>query len=64
MSITQLRELYEEGLPVREIAERLGLADHVIWTRVQRLRTDGVGLPPRRPRWTDADRALLAERRH
>lgn len=59
----QLRELYEESLPVREIAERLALADRLVWTRVQRLRLDGADLPPRRPRWTDTERERLAERR-
>ena len=51
-----LRELYEGGVSLRAIAERLGRSEQAV---SERRRATGMATRPRIPRWTPAEDALL-----
>ncbi len=58
-----LTEAYATELPVREISRTVQRPPHQVHTRVAALRREGADLPPRKPRWTDAERERLAKLR-
>lgn len=56
-----MQDLYRSGVVFREIAGKLDRDLSQTWVRIDVLRRDGAELPPRRPRWTNAQRDLLAQ---
>lgn len=60
---SRLIELYASGATFEVMADELGRAISGIHQRLERLRAAGADLPPRKPRWTERRRALLARRR-